>query len=66
MREHIRNSLGEKWETDFGKAEPSSPMKPLEEMTKDEYHSYVQQVKEEKEVIRKGLRRVKNKYKGNN
>ena len=63
--EHIRKSLGEKRETDFGKAEPSSPMKPLPDMTKDEYLSYVQEVKEEKEVISKGLTRVKNKYKGN-
>ena len=63
--EHIRKSLGEKWETDFGKAEPSSPMKPLPDMTKDKYLSYVQEVKEEKEVISKGLTRVKNKYKGN-
>ena len=61
--EHIRKSLGEKWETDFGKAEPSSPLKPLAEMTKDEYLCHVQDVKEEKEV--KGLTRVKNKYKGN-
>ena len=52
-----------KWETDFAKAEPSRPMKPLAEMTKDEYLSYVQEVKEEKEVISKGLTRVKNKYK---
>ena len=40
-------------------------MKPLAEMTKDEYRSYVQELKEEKEVISKGLTRVKNKYKGN-
>ncbi|CAH3178672.1 unnamed protein product, partial [Porites lobata] len=32
-------------------------------MTKDEYLSYVQEVKEEKEMISKGLTRVKNKYK---
>ena len=37
--EHIRKSLGEKWKTDFGKAEPMSPMTPLAEMTKDEYLS---------------------------
>ena len=43
--EHIRMSLGEKWESDFGKAEPSSPMKPLAKMTKDEYQNYVQELK---------------------
>lgn len=63
--EHIQKSLGEKWETDFGKAEPLSPMKPLAEMTKDKYLCYLQEVKEEKKVISKGLTRVKNKYKGN-
>lgn len=63
--EHILKSLGEKWETDFGKAEPSSSMQPLAEMTKDEYCSYVQELKGKKEVISKGLTRVKNKYKGN-
>ena len=55
----MRKSLGEKWETDFGKAEPSSPIKPLADMTKDEYLTYVQ------EVISRGLTRVQNKYKGN-
>ena len=44
---------------------PSSPIKPLADMTKDEYLSYVQEVKEQKEVIWKGLTRVKNKYNGN-
>ena len=43
--EHIRKSHGEKWKTDFGKAEPLSPMTPLREMTKDEYLSYVQEIK---------------------
>ena len=46
--EHIRKSLGEKWKTDFGKAKPLSPMTPLAEMTKDEYLSYVQEVKAQK------------------
>ena len=58
MWEHIRKSLGEKWETDFGKTEPSSPMKLLPDMTKDEYLSYVQEVKEEKEVINKGQKQI--------
>lgn len=65
MWEHIRKSLGVKWETDFGKAEPSNPMKQLADVTKDEYQNYVQELRQEKEVISTGLRRVKNKYKGN-
>ena len=36
MWEHNNRSLGEKWETDFGKAEPSNPMKQLADMTKEE------------------------------
>ena len=35
MWEHIRKSLAEKWETDLGKAEPSSPMKQLADKSKE-------------------------------
>ena len=65
MWEHIRKSLGEKRETDFGKAEPSNPMKQLADMRKEEYQNYVQELRQEKEVISTEFRRVKNKYKGN-
>ena len=34
--EHVRSALAEQWPEDFGKSEPSTPEKPVEEMSKDE------------------------------
>ena len=37
LLEHIRSALAEQWPEDFGKSELSTPEKPVEEMSKDEY-----------------------------
>ena len=55
--------MAEQWLEDFGKSEPSTLQKPVEEMSKEEYQKYVENLKAEKELIALGYRRVTNKFK---
>ena len=61
--EHARRVLGEQWPEDFGKSEPSVPQKPVEEMSKEDYHKHVENSRAEKELIALGYRRVTNRFK---
>ena len=61
--EHARSALAEQWPEDFGKSEPSTPEKPVEEMSKEEYQKHVENLKAEKELIALGYRRVSNRFK---
>ena len=61
--EHGRSALAEQWPEDFGKSEPSTPEKPVEEMSKEEYQKHVENLKAEKELIALGYRRVSNRFK---
>jgi len=46
LLEHARSVLGEQWCEDFGKSKPSTPQKPVEEMSKKEYQKYIENLKE--------------------
>ena len=61
--ENIRVTLAAEWPDDFGKPETTQPDKPMEDMTKDEYKKYAEIVKEDKEMIRIGYKRIANKFK---
>ena len=63
LLEHVRKNLGEKWPDDFGGRETSTPEMSVEDMTKDEYQKFSENLKMEKDLIGVGYRRVANKYK---
>ena len=62
--EQMQKSVGERWENDFGKAEPPEPDKPFADMTKEEYQKFSEDLRKEKATIALGYKRVQNKYKG--
>ena len=52
--EHARKALSEEWPEDFGKSEPATPEKPVEDMSKEEYQQHIENLKIEKELIALG------------
>lgn len=52
LLEHVRKNLGEKWTDDFGGHETSTLEMSVEDMTKDEYQKFSENLKMEKDSIR--------------
>ena len=59
LLESVRKNLGDRWTDDFGKSDTE---KPIQEMRKEEYQSYKENLKKKEEAIAIGYRRVSNKY----
>ena len=52
LLEHVRKNLGEKWTDDFDGHETSTLEMSVEEMTKDEYQKFSENLKMEKDLLR--------------
>ena len=63
LLESVRKNLGDRCTDDFGKSDASDTEKPIQEMRKEEYQSYKENLKKKEEGIAIGYRRVSNKYK---
>ena len=54
MFEHARFVLSSKWPEDFGLPSVTQPEKSLDEMSKEEYKTYTERLKKEKDSVSSG------------
>ena len=47
----MRKNLDERWTNDFGKSDASNTEKPIQEMRKEEYQRYTENVKDYLETV---------------
>ena len=51
LLESVRKNLGDRWTDHYGKSDASDTEKPIQEMRKEEYQRYTENLKKKEEAI---------------
>ena len=51
LLESVRKNLGDRWTDDFGKSDARATEKPIQDMRKEEYQRYTENLKKKEEAI---------------